>query len=122
MYVVIFVILYSIPLASVISRADVPESQKSEVAHLLEYVRTSDCEFERNGKLYDGNRAYEHIKGKYEYFADDITSTETFIEYAATKSMISGKYYLVRCGDSEPVKLTDWLNDELKRDRDKPAN
>jgi hypothetical protein len=80
-------------------------------------VSTSDCNFERNGKLYDGERAYRHINSKYEYFIDDITSTETFIEYAATKSMISGKYYMVRCGDSAPVKLADWLNEELKRYR-----
>ena len=97
--------------------AEVRENQKPEVTHLLEYVRTSDCKFDRNGKLYDGERAYKHIKGKYEYFVDDITSTETFIEYAATKSMMSGKYYMVSCGDSAPVKLADWLDEELTRYR-----
>jgi len=110
-------VLFLLLSLSVISHADVPENQKPEVTHLLEYVRTSDCRFDRNGKLYDGERAYKHIKGKYEYFADDITSTETFIELAATKSMMSGKYYMVRCGDSAPVKLADWLNEELKRYR-----
>lgn len=100
-----------------ISHADVPASQKKEVEHLLEYVRTSDYKFERNGKLYDAERAYSHINGKYEYFIDDITSTETFIEYAATKSMMSGRYYMVRCKDSAPVKLADWLNEELERYR-----
>ncbi len=102
-----------------ISRADVPDSQKPEVTHLLEYIRTSECKFERNGKLYNGGRAYEHIKDKYEYFIDDITSTETFIELAATKSMISGKYYLLMCEDEAPVKTADWLYEELKRYREK---
>jgi len=110
-------VLFLILSICAISYADVPENQKPEVTHLLEYVRTSDCKFERNGKLYDGERAYKHIHGKYEYFADDITSTESFIEYAATKSMMSGRYYMVRCGDSAPEKLADWLNGELKRYR-----
>ncbi len=106
-----------IPYAE-LSKADVPPAQKPEVEYLLGLVKNSPCKFERNGKLYDSEKAYEHIKEKYEYFRDEITSTETFIEYAATKSMMSGKYYLILCGGAEPVKTADWLLKELKKYRE----
>ncbi|MFI5324225.1 MAG: DUF5329 family protein [Thermodesulfobacteriota bacterium] len=100
-----------------LSDADVPLSQKPEVEYVLGLVKNSPCRFERNGKLYDGEKAYEHIEMKYEHFRDEITSTETFIEYVATKSMLSVKYYLILCGDRAPVKTADWLLEELKKYR-----
>ncbi len=98
--------------------ADVPPAEKPEVEYLLGLVKGSPCRFERNGKLYDGEKAYGHIKEKYEYFSGKITSTETFIEYAATKSMMSGKYYLVICPGKEPEKTSDWLLRELGKYRE----
>lgn len=95
------------------SSADVPDSQKHEVEHLLLFVKNTDCKLERNGRMHDGESAYSHINKKYDYFKDEITSTETFIEYSATKSTMSGKYYYVHCGNSEPVKSGDWLLQEL---------
>lgn len=98
-------------------RADVPPAQKPEVEYLLGLVKNSPCKFERNGKLYDGGKAYGHIRKKYDHFRDEITSTETFIEYAATKSMISGNYYYIVCPGAEPEKTADWLLRELAKYR-----
>ncbi len=98
--------------------ADVPPSQKPEVEYLLGLVKSSPCKFERNGKLYDGREAYEHIEKKYGHFRDEITSTETFIEYAATKSMISGNPYLIICAGAEPENTGDWFLKELKKYRE----
>jgi hypothetical protein len=98
--------------------ADVPPSEKPEVEYLLGLVKSSPCKFERNGKLYDGGEAYGHIKKKYEHFRNQITSTEGFIEYAATKSMISGEYYFIICPGSEPEKTGDWLLRELGKYRE----
>jgi len=98
--------------------ADVPPPEKPEVEYLLRLVKDSPCKFERNGKLYDSTEAYDHIKRKYEHYRDDITSTEEFIEYAATKSMISGKYYLIICPGREPGKTGDWLLRELEKYRE----
>ncbi len=98
--------------------ADVPQAQKPEVEYLLGLVKTSACKFERNGKLYDGQKAYEHIEKKYEHFRDEITSTETFIEYAATKSIISGKPYLIICPGAEPENTGEWMMRELRKYRE----
>ena len=94
--------------------ADVPAEQKVEVDYLLDYVANSGCVMNRNGSRHDGEEAVAHISKKYDYFRDDIKSTEDFIEYSATKSTMSGKYYTVECPGAEPVKSQDWLLDALQ--------
>jgi hypothetical protein len=64
--------------------------------------------------MHSGAEAVKHIRKKYNYFIDDIESTEDFIQYSATKSYLSGKYYLVYCGEHAPIKSRDWLLQELK--------
>jgi len=97
--------------------ADVPAAQQGEVDHLLEFVKTCSCSIERNGTLHNGAEAYDHMKKKYEYFRDKIHSTEDFIDYAASKSTISGKSYLTHCNGGEPVTTREWLLAELERYR-----
>jgi len=92
---------------------------KNEVNHLLAYVKQTDCKFERNGKSYNGKEAVEHIQKKYDYYIDDIDSTERFIELSATKSMMSGKYYMIACKGRPDIKSRDWLLQELKKYRDR---
>ncbi len=99
--------------------ADVPPEQKPEVEHLLEYVRQSECVMVRNGSEHVGEKAVKHIQKKYDYFEDDIKTTEMFIEYSATKSTMSGKYYTIRCQGKEDVRSQDWLLEELKIFRQK---
>ncbi|GJM15831.1 MAG: hypothetical protein DHS20C13_11580 [Thermodesulfobacteriota bacterium] len=101
------------------SAADVSDSQKPEVKHLLEFVETSDCIFERNGKKYDAADGYKHMKRKYWYYRNKITTTEEFIEYSGTKSTRSGKDYLIYCDNNEPIKSSAWLLEELTRYRNK---
>lgn len=93
------------------SRADVPDGQRPEVDHLLRFIETSTCSFVRNGRRYDGERAYRHVLRKYAYFRDEISSTEDFVEYAATRSTISGQPYAFVCGgestDSRTILLAE---------------
>ena len=98
--------------------ADVPPEQKAEVDYLLEYVSQSGCEMNRNGSRHKGEEAVSHIQKKYDYFRDDIKSTEDFIEYSATKSTMSGKFYMVVCEGQEPMKTRDWLLDALQKFRE----
>ena len=99
------------------SAADVPDADRHEVRHLLEYLRASDCVMERNGERHPAEDAYAHVKMKYEHFRDEIETSEEFIEYAATKSTMSGKYYQVICPGDPPARTRDWLLDELRRYR-----
>ena len=40
---------------------------RAEVAHLLKYLETSGCQFQRNGSWYPPGRASSHLNQKYEY-------------------------------------------------------
>ncbi len=93
--------------------------KKHEIDHLVSFVKNSPCTVIRNGQHHDGNEAIAHIQKKYNYYRDEISSTEQFIEYSATKSTMSKKYYMVICGDQQPIKTKDWLLTELKKYREK---
>ncbi|MFW2440860.1 MAG: DUF5329 family protein [Arenicellales bacterium] len=108
-------IIFSLQTAT----ADVSAEQKPEVEHLLEFLRQSDCVMVRNGTEHNVEDATSHIQKKYDYFKGDITSTEEFIEYSATKSTMSGKYYTIRCTEKEEIRTQDWLQEELEKFRNK---
>lgn len=97
--------------------ADVPLNQVKEVNHLLAYVKNSGCIINRNGSDHLAEEGVRHIEMKYDYFRDDISSTEGFIEYSATKSTMSGKFYTVTCPGKKTIKTQDWLLTELQRYR-----
>jgi opacity protein-like surface antigen len=83
-----------------------------EIAHLIDFVRHSSCTFIRNGSEYDGNQAADHVQAKYDYYKSDIKTVEDFIERAASKSMLSGKAYEVRCADGKVMPAADWIRAE----------
>ncbi|MES2068875.1 MAG: DUF5329 domain-containing protein [Pseudomonadota bacterium] len=92
---------------------------KREVDHLLDTLVVSKCQFNRNGDWYDGADAKSHLTKKYDYFLirGEISSAESFIELAASKSSMSGRAYLVKCGDGKPMESGPWLKQELARYR-----
>jgi hypothetical protein len=95
---------------------------QQEINHLLEFVANTTCQYERNGTLYNGKKAQDHINRKYEYFQDEINSAEDFIAYSATKSTMSGKHYQVHCPGLEIQDSSDWLLEELQNYRTNKAS
>lgn len=96
-----------------------PPAARQEIAHLLEYVASSGCQFNRNGSWYDPGQAADHLKQKYEYLLKRglVVSAEDFIARAASESSMTGKSYLVRCSNDAPVQSGAWLQTELTRYR-----
>lgn len=94
---------------------------EQEIDHLLRYIETSGCTFDRNATIHDSRDAGAHIRKKYDHTKRWIKSTEDFIRYAATKSSISGRPYRVVCEGVE-MPTAEWLADELARFRDNPKN
>lgn len=105
-------------IASMLFTGTAVADTQQEINHLLEFVSNTTCQYERNGTVYDGARAEQHIKKKYEYFKDKINSAEDFIKYSATKSTMSGKQYKIHCANMAIQNSSDWLLKELKRYRD----
>ena len=100
--------------------ADMQADTEKEIVHLLAYLEDSNCEFNRNGTWYSTYKAVKHIEKKYRYYMKkgQINSAEQFIDRAASRSSMSGKSYLVRCGNSRPVESSTWFTEELKRFRE----
>jgi hypothetical protein len=87
---------------------------QEEIDHLLNYVANTSCKYDRNGTIHDGPEARDHINMKYEHYKKRVKTAEDFIRYSATKSLMSGKKYKIRCPGAEAVLASDWLLDELK--------
>ena len=111
--------LLVVMLAAPAGSAEPDDVARAEIAHLLQHLESSGCQFQRNGSWYAPARAASHLNQKYEYLLKKglVTSAETFIERAATESSASGKPYSVKCGDAAAVPSAAWLRDELQRFR-----
>ena len=92
---------------------------REEIDGLLVRLVASGCEFNRNGVWYTAAEAKSHLSQKLKYLEDRgmVQTTEQFIEMAASSSSMSGKPYLVRCGNNDPVPSGQWLRSELKNSR-----
>jgi hypothetical protein len=116
--------LFAIPIAMLALpawSAGPDETTRVEIAHLLKHLESSGCQFQRNGSWYAPARAASHLNQKYEYLLKKglVTSTESFIQRAATESSMSGKPYAVKCGDGPAVASAAWLTAELSKFRTK---
>ena len=120
----IFLLLIAILLSSTSYAADSKDTMEKEIQHLFDYLKNSDCEFNRNGKWYNTEEAVKHVNRKYQYLIKKglINSTEQFIDQAASESSMSGKSYMVKCGESEPIKSSVWFKRELTRFREKTSS
>jgi hypothetical protein len=92
---------------------------RQEIAHLLDFVGQSGCQFNRNGSWHDSKAAREHLQDKYDYLQRRklVPDAKAFIERAATESSFSHRAYQVRCGNAQPIASAQWLNAELERYR-----
>jgi Family of unknown function (DUF5329) len=104
------------------ARAAPPATVQTEINYLLGFIKSSGCEFFRNGSWYDSKQAEAHLRSKYGILAvgAGIATAEDFIEQAATKSSLSGQPYQVRCGGNDAVTSNQWLHDVLARYRAQP--
>ncbi len=89
------------------------ENVDDTIRYLLDFVSKSDCTFIRNGVPHTGREAANHFRAKYEHFVSEIKTPEDFIQMSATKSMVTGKPYLVKTTDGTVVPCADWLGKVL---------
>jgi hypothetical protein len=93
------------------------ESLEQTIHYLLDYIGRSDAVFIRNGSNHTGPEAVDHIKAKYEHFKKDIKTPEDFIRLSASKSLLSGKPYLVHPKGGKEQTMSEWLTEVLKEHR-----
>ena len=79
---------------------------------MIDQVAKSHLTFIRNGTEYSSQEAADHIRNKYEYFKSRIESPEDFIHVCASKSLESGKPYLVSTPQGK-IAVEKWLGQIL---------
>ena len=89
------------------------ERIEQTIQHLIGFVSGSDLTFVRNAGEYTPGEAANHMEKKYRHFRGDIETPEDFIELCATKSLMSGKPYLVIDSQGNKLRTSDWLRTEL---------
>ena len=117
------VALCALPLAGAAWANGEASATNAEIAHLLQFIRSSGCEFQRNGNWYAPDDAHDHIDRKLNHLRDrsTIPSADAFIQEAATRSSSSGQPYQVRCPGAPLQECRDWLRTELGRARQRGA-
>ena len=80
------------------------EQMQVEIDHLIKYIQSLDYKFIRNGKAPSSEEAIEHILQKYDHFEDKIKTTEDFIDFCASKIILSKKPHKIGCPDKELVE------------------
>lgn len=84
------------------------------IQYLLDFVKNSECRFYRNNKEHSAGEAAAHMQKKYNHFKKDIKTPEDFIRLAATKSLISGKWYYVKLKNGKSITSRVWLLQALE--------
>jgi hypothetical protein len=90
---------------------------KAEIDELLSFVRTSNVRFIRNGREYSAAEGADHLRDKLAGAGDRVKTTEDFITGVASKSLLSGKPYLVKFSDGRTQPTGDWLRAHLAEAR-----
>jgi hypothetical protein len=110
-------LLYLAVLFGLVAQTLATESLDQTIDYLVNYVAKSDAIFIRNGATHTPAEATAHIKAKYAHFKNQIKTPEDFIRLSASKSLLTGKPYLVRTPDGKEMHLDVWLTDALKSHR-----
>jgi len=87
------------------------------IQYLLGYVRQSNLTFRRNFSSHTSEEAASHIQEKYHHFRDEIASPEDFIDMCASKSLMTGRYYLIIDEQGHETRTRDWLMKALNNYR-----
>ena len=113
----------SLAVAALAHAGELPPTAKIEIDALLGTLGASECRFYRNGSWYSGSEAKDHLQLKLDYVVkkSGIATSEEFIEKAATKSILSGRPYVMRCPNQEETPSAVWFTHELRRFRDANA-
>ncbi|MFN2541853.1 MAG: DUF5329 family protein [Chthoniobacterales bacterium] len=104
---------------AVAGQALAAESLEQTIDYLLNYIGNSNATFIRNGQTHTPAEAVAHVRDKYDHFKGEIKTAEDFIRLAASKSLLTGKPYLVRPPGGREMHLDEWLTDALKAHRGK---
>ena len=106
-------ILLSLTLLATSSFSSSAQTEaETEIKWLIQAVRDSDCQFDRNGTLHSAESAASHLELKYSRGKRYADSAEAFIERLARQSSWTGEPYRMICGGNA-MPAANWLTTKL---------
>ena len=88
--------------------------EKRKIEFLISSVENSQgAKFIRNGTEHTGKEAAEHLRMKLQS-ALAVQTADDFIRLCASKSMITGKPYMIRLSTGKTIKSEEYFREKLK--------
>lgn len=111
--IVVIALAVLVLFAGAVSAQDTIEKKKIEF--LISAVENlKGTQFIRNGTEYNGKEAAEHLRMKLQKAGDRVRTADDFIRLCASKSLLSGKPYLIRSSDGKTIKSEEFFREKLK--------
>jgi hypothetical protein len=86
---------------------------EARIDRLIRAVAGSDAVFLRDGKEFDGKKAAEHLREKYDSVRPSIKTVEQFIDKVGGVSWIGTEEYQVRLPGGSEVGAKAWFKKRL---------
>jgi hypothetical protein len=88
--------------------------EKRKIEFLISSIENlKGAKFIRNGTEHTGKEAAEHLRMKLQN-ALAVQTADDFIRLCASKSMITGKPYMIRLSDGKAIKSEEYFREKLK--------
>jgi len=89
--------------------------EKKKIEFLICSVENlKGAKFIRNGTEHDGKEAAEHLRMKLQNAGSKVQTADDFIRLLASKSLISGKPYMIRSANGETINSEQYFREKLK--------
>ena len=89
--------------------------EKKKIEFLMSAVENlNGAKFIRNGTEHNGKEAAEHLRMKLQKAGDRVRTADDFIRLCASKSLLSGRPYMIRSSDGKTIKSEDFFREKLK--------
>jgi hypothetical protein len=88
--------------------------EKKKIDFLISSVENlKEAQFIRNGTEHNGKEAAKHLRMKLQN-ALVVQTADDFIRLCASKSIITGKPYMIRLSDGKTIKSEEYFRKKLK--------
>ncbi len=88
--------------------------EKKKIEFLISSVENSkDVKFIRNGTEHNGKEAAEHLRMKLQS-AFAVQTADDFVRLCASKSIVTGKPYMIRLAEGKTIKSEKYFREKLK--------
>jgi hypothetical protein len=109
-------VLLILVIIAVQTGAQTKLTEDQKIDHLILFIRNlKGATFIRNGNEHPATAAADHLQMKREKAGSRIKTAKDFIEKIATRSSISGEYYMIRFANGKEFPVYMVLGNELKK-------